>query len=200
MTFVNVRLRAWRDDDAPAVLRAFQAPDLRPQAPWPIVTLTDARGWIASWEGVGHAFAIVEQGVGVSVGVGVGQEGARGAPADDSADGAGERVVGNVAVTRIDDHRNGWVSYWVVPEARGRGVAVAGVELLARWAFEERGLFRLELGHRTTNAASCRVATKAGFLPEGVERGKLVHEGVRYDVERHARLATDPALSRSLGH
>ncbi|MEV4473450.1 GNAT family N-acetyltransferase [Nonomuraea sp. NPDC049504] len=169
MTFVNVRLRAWRDDDAPAVLRAFQAPDLRRQASFPVVTLTDARGWIASWEGAGHAFAIVE----------------------------GDRVVGNVAVTRIDDHRNGWVSYWVAPEARGRGVAVAGAELLAQWAFEERGLFRLELGHRTDNAASCRVATKAGFVAEGVERGRLSYEGVRYDVERHARLATDPAPSHS---
>ncbi|MEV4805789.1 GNAT family protein [Nonomuraea sp. NPDC049421] len=192
MTFVNVRLRAWCDDDAPAVLRAFQAPDLRRQAPFPVVTLTDARGWIASWEGIGHAFAIVEQGVGV----GAGQEDGRGVAADD----AGERVVGNVAVTRIDDHLNGWVSYWVVPEARGRGVAVAGTELLARWAFEEHGLFRLELGHRTNNAASCRVATKAGFVAEGVERGRLCYEGVRYDVERHARLATDPAPSRSPGH
>ncbi|MEV0830780.1 GNAT family N-acetyltransferase [Nonomuraea rubra] len=163
MTPVNVRLREWREADAPAVLRAFQAPDLRRQAPWPVVTLKDASGWIASWDGVGHAFAVVE----------------------------GERVVGNVAVTRLDSHGNGWVSYWVVPEARGRGVAVAATELLARWAFDERGLYRLELGHRTNNPASCRVATKAGFLPEGIERGKLGYEGVRYDVERHARLATD---------
>ena len=167
MPLLNVRLREWREDDAPVVLRAFQAPDMRTQAPWPVVTLKDAGGWIASWEGVGHAFAITEEG-------------------DD-----GERVVGNVAVTRIDDHRNGWVSYWVVPEARGRGIAVAGTRLLAKWAFEERGLFRLELGHRTNNPASCRVAVKAGFLAEGIERGRLCYEGVRYDVERHARLATD---------
>ncbi|MEV0381947.1 GNAT family protein [Nonomuraea sp. NPDC050643] len=169
MTPVNVRLREWRDDDAPAVLSAFQAPDLRLQAPWPVVTLKDAMGWIAAWSGVGHAFAVTIGGNG---------------------DG-GERVVGNVAVTRIDDHGNGWVSYWVVPEARGKGVAAAATDLLARWAFDERGLYRLELGHRTNNPASCRVATKAGFLPEGIERGRLCYEGVRYDVERHARLATD---------
>ncbi|WP_235994945.1 GNAT family N-acetyltransferase [Nonomuraea montanisoli] len=53
------------------------------------------------------------------------------------------------------------------------------------------GLFRLELGHRVDNPASCRVAAKAGFLAEGIERGKLVYDGVRHDVERHARLATD---------
>jgi RimJ/RimL family protein N-acetyltransferase len=163
----NVRLREWRDSDAPAVLAAFQAPDLRRQAAWPIITLKDASGWIASWEGVGHAFAVTVDGPG------------------------GEQVVGNVAVTRIDAHDSGWVSYWIVPEARGRGIAVAATEQLARWAFGERGLYRLELGHRTNNPASCRVATKAGFRSEGVERGKLSFDGVRYDVERHARLATD---------
>ncbi|SEG73820.1 Protein N-acetyltransferase, RimJ/RimL family [Nonomuraea solani] len=158
-----VKLREWREDDAPAVFRAFQAPDLRRQAPWPVVTLKDAMGWIASWQGAGHAFAVTSD----------------------------DQVVGNVAVARIDDHDNGWVSYWVVPEARGRGIAAAATDLLARWAFEERGLYRLELGHRTNNPASCRVATKAGFRPEGIERGKLCYDGVRYDVERHARLAGD---------
>jgi RimJ/RimL family protein N-acetyltransferase len=145
------------------VLRAFSSPDMRRQAAWPIVTLKDAVGWIASWAEVGHAFAVT----------------------------LGDQVVGNVAVTDIDVHQNGWVSYWTVPEARGRGIAVAATEELARWAFGERGLYRLELGHRVDNAASCRVATKAGFPPEGVERGKLHYDGVRYDVERHARLATD---------
>ncbi|WP_127938966.1 GNAT family N-acetyltransferase [Nonomuraea polychroma] len=159
---MDLRLREWRQSDAPAVLQAFQAVDLRRQAAFPIVTLKDAQGWIASWEGVGHAFAVT----------------------------VGEQVVGNVAVAGIDTHDNGWVSYWVVPEARGRGIAAAATEKLARWAFDELGLYRLELGHRTDNPASCRVATKAGFRPEGIERGKLSYDGVRYDVERHARLAS----------
>ncbi|WP_342776153.1 GNAT family protein [Nonomuraea terrae] len=160
---MHIGLREWREDDAPAVLRAFQSPDLRDQAPWPVVTPQDAVGWIASWHGAGHAFAVT----------------------------ADDQVVGNVAVTKIDGHGTGWVSYWVVPEARGRGIAVAATRRLARWAFDERGLFRLELAHRTNNPASCRVATLAGFRSEGIERGKLCYGGVRYDVERHARLATD---------
>ncbi|MFI7438387.1 GNAT family N-acetyltransferase [Nonomuraea indica] len=164
MQHPTIQLRAWHEDDAPAVLAAFRAPDLGRQAPWPIVTLKDATGWIAAWEGVGHAFAVT----------------------------LGGRVVGNVAVTGIDDHDNGWVSYWTVPEARGLGVASAAADLLARWAFGERGLYRLELGHRLDNPASCRVASKAGFRPEGIERGRLCYEGVRHDVERHARLAIDP--------
>ncbi len=167
---VHVRLREWRADDAPVVLRAFRAPDLRTQASWPVVTLKDASGWITAWHGVGHAFAVTIEGP------------------------EGEQVVGNVAVSRLDEHDSGWVSYWVVPEARGRGIAAAATGELARWAFGELGLYRLELEHRVNNPASCRVAIKAGFRPEGIERGRPGHEGVRHEVERHVRLATDPPL------
>jgi ribosomal-protein-alanine N-acetyltransferase len=160
---MNIGLREWDEADAPAVLRAFQAPDMVTQAPWPMVSLKDAMGWIAAWAGAGQAFAVT----------------------------LGGEVVGNVAVTGIDGRDNGWVSYWTAPEARGKGVAAAATELLAQWAFRERGLFRLELGHRTDNLASCRVATKAGFRPKGIEREKLRHADHHYEVERHARLATD---------
>lgn len=42
------------------------------------------------------------------------------------------------------------------------------------------------------NAASCVVAERAGFIAEGVERAKLKYGDERFDVELHARLATDP--------
>ncbi|MFE3453681.1 GNAT family N-acetyltransferase [Nonomuraea sp. NPDC059194] len=158
-----MRLREWTTGDAGAIVEAFGAADMRTQAAEPITTADDAIRWIESWPARGHAFAVVLDG----------------------------EVVGNVAVTGIDRHDNGWVSYWTTARARGRGVAARATSLLAEWAFAERGLFRLELGHRVNNPASCRVAVKAGFRVEGVERGKLVYDGVRHDVERHARLATD---------
>ncbi|MGW2226389.1 GNAT family N-acetyltransferase [Streptomyces formicae] len=106
---------------------------------------------------------------------------------------AGDRPLGQVAVGAVNRaHGTGWVSYWTVPHARGRGVAVRGCAALARWAFTELGLFRLELGHRTDNPASCGVARAAGFAVEGLQRQKLAYDGVRYDVELHARLASDP--------
>ncbi len=71
-------------------------------------------------------------------------------------------------------------------------MATHGCRGLAQWCFAELGLFRLELGHRTDNPASCRVACAAGFTAEGLQRQKLAWDGVRYDVETHARLATDP--------
>ncbi|WP_031164664.1 GNAT family N-acetyltransferase [Streptosporangium roseum] len=162
---IEVELRGWRPDDAPVLIRAFGSPDMAQQAARPIDTPQAALEWMGTWgfRDDAQAFAVVLDG----------------------------QVVGNVAVSNIDAHANGWVSYWTTPQARGRGVAVAAARKLAEWAFRERGLFRLELGHRLSNPASCAVATRAGFLTEGIERAKLSYGGVRYDVERHARLATD---------
>jgi ribosomal-protein-alanine N-acetyltransferase len=162
---IEVELRGWRPDDAPVLLDAFSSPDMAQQAARPIDTPQAALEWMGFWgfRDDAQAFAVVVDG----------------------------QVVGNVAVSNIDAHDTGWVSYWTSPQVRGRGVAVAAARKLADWAFRERGLFRLELGHRLNNPASCAVATRAGFLVEGIERAKLSYEGVRYDVERHARLATD---------
>ncbi|MGW4421864.1 GNAT family N-acetyltransferase [Streptosporangium sp. NPDC004631] len=162
---IDVELRDWRPSDVGVVIDAFRSPDVAGQASRPIDTAQAALEWMGLWgfRDDARAFAVV----------------------------VGGRVVGNVAVSDIDAHDTGWVSYWIVPYARGRGVAVAAAVKLAEWAFRERGLFRLELGHRLSNLASCAVATRAGFVAEGVERAKLSHDGVRYDVERHARLATD---------
>ncbi|MBD8101260.1 MULTISPECIES: GNAT family N-acetyltransferase [unclassified Plantibacter] len=102
-------------------------------------------------------------------------------------------VVGNVGVSAIDRrHSTAWLSYWLIAGARGSGLATRAVRTVADHAFRE-GLFRLELGHRVNNPASCGVATRAGFLAEGIERQKLAYGDDRFDVELHARLATDPA-------
>jgi len=102
-------------------------------------------------------------------------------------------LVGNVGVTAIEHtHGTAWISYWLTPQARGRGLATRALVTAADDAFD-LGLHRLELGHRTNNPASCAVATRAGFRAEGVERDKLRYGDERFDVETHARLATDPA-------
>lgn len=102
-------------------------------------------------------------------------------------------AVGNVGLTAIERrHDTAWVSYWLARSGRGRGLATRAVATVAERAFGD-GLFRLELGHRVNNPASCRVATGAGFRAEGVERRKLRYGDERFDVETHARLATDPS-------
>ncbi|MBM7170628.1 GNAT family N-acetyltransferase [Streptomyces sp. G44] len=165
-------LRPWRPEDAPAVLAAFAAPEMARQADRPVGSLAEAAGWIdrrtAEREaGSAYSLAVVDAGAGT--------------------------VLGNVAVGAVNRvHGLGWVSYWTTPAARGRGVATYACKAVVRWAFGELGLFRLELGHRTDNPASCRVAEAAGFRVEGLQRRRLAYDGVRHDVELHARLATDP--------
>lgn len=90
----------------------------------------------------------------------------------------------------------GRVGYWVLPEARGRGVATRALLLAAHRAFAELGLHRLEPGHAVGHEASCRVAERCGFRYEGTMRGAVLaadrHDAFR-DAHLHARLASDPA-------
>ncbi|WP_405813288.1 MULTISPECIES: GNAT family N-acetyltransferase [unclassified Streptomyces] len=165
-------LRRWAMRDAASVRAAFADPLMREQTGRPIVSPEDAERWIAEradeWEG-GSAFAFAV------------------------VDGASDGVLGHVSVGAVNRrHSVGWVSYWTTAAARGRGVASLACRVLARWAFDEAELFRLELGHRVNNPGSCKVARAAGFSVEGRQRQKLAYDGIRYDVELHARLATDP--------
>jgi ribosomal-protein-alanine N-acetyltransferase len=175
-------LRPWTADesDVSAVLGAFGAADMRRQAAGQITTRQAALDWLTGMVpgagGSARAFAIDLGGVGGVVG-----------------------AVGHVMVSGIDgDHQTGWVSYWVAPGHRGRGLAAAAAAGLARHCFDDLDLFRLELGHRTNNPASGAVASAAGFRPEGIERAKLRYPTAgggweRHDVARWSRLASDPA-------
>ncbi|MEV0845269.1 GNAT family N-acetyltransferase [Streptomyces sp. NPDC049954] len=91
--------------------------------------------------------------------------------------------------------REARVGYWVLPEARGRGVARRALALLSRWAFQEAGLHRVELGHADGHLASCRVAERCGYRAEGLLREAMFADSTldRYrDLHLHARLAGDP--------
>jgi RimJ/RimL family protein N-acetyltransferase len=110
----------------------------------------------------------------------------------DGADGAtlGHIGVGEISLPLKQAH----VGYWVLPEARGRGVATRALLLASRWAFAELGLHRLELGHALGHGASCRVAERCGYVCEGTIRGAMFEADRRdafRDAHLHARLATD---------
>ncbi|MGC4112923.1 MAG: GNAT family N-acetyltransferase [Nocardioides sp.] len=106
------------------------------------------------------------------------------------------RMVGNVSLFAIDtDDAVAKIGYRVLPSARGRGVARQMVDAVTRWAFESRGLMRVQLEHSVNNPASCRVAEAAGFAYEGTARSAYAipdsHE--RDDCHIHGRLPSDPA-------
>ena len=105
------------------------------------------------------------------------------------------RMVGNASLFAIDtDDLVAKIGYRVLPSARGRGVARQMVDAITRWAFESRGLMRVQLEHAVPNLASCRVATGAGFVLEGTTRSAYaVPGGAREDCHIHGRLVGDPA-------
>ncbi|OJF12131.1 GNAT family N-acetyltransferase [Couchioplanes caeruleus] len=107
------------------------------------------------------------------------------------ADGAGE-VLGRIALRglNLDDGVAG-CAYWVLPAARGVGVASRALTALSVWALGAAGFHRLELDHSTRNGASCRVAVKSGFVLEGTKRSDAVHADGRHDMHLHARIRGD---------
>lgn len=166
-------LRPWRHADAEPLLRGLNDPEfLR----WNTLTAevadpADARAYVdglsQGWEsGDTATFAILRDGV----------------------------VCGSVGLALVNrEVGNAWIGYWTLPEARGRRIASRGLEVCSRWAFEELGLLRLELGHAVGNDASCAVAGHCGYRDEGVLDGVLPDPAGGFrPMHRHARLAVDP--------
>lgn len=101
------------------------------------------------------------------------------------------QVLGYAAVREINLlYGYAQIAYWVLPDARGSGVAAVAVRGVTRWAFADVGLHRLEIVHSTQNPASCRVASKVGYEFEGVLRSAMLHADGWHDMHLHA--AIDP--------
>jgi RimJ/RimL family protein N-acetyltransferase len=151
----TLTLRAWREDDIPAIHAACQDPEIQrwiPLIPRPY-TLDHARAFVADPDGP-YSFAIVEKG----------------------------QVAGSIALRVDEESATGNLGYWCAPAARGRGTVTRALRRLCRFAFDELGLQRLELVADPDNAASQRVAEKAGFQREAVLRSHMVHpDGRRRD-------------------
>jgi len=93
------------------------------------------------------------------------------------ADARSGEALGSISVHWLDHEQAvGEVGYWVRPEARRCGVATRAVRLVSGWAIEACGVRRLQLRADVGNAASQRVAEKAGFVREGVLRSARYSE------------------------
>lgn len=110
----------------------------------------------------------------------------------DATDG---RFAGTVGLRLNGPPQIGGIGYAAHPAFRGRGYPARALRLVVRWAFEEAHLARLELGAKTDNIASQRVAANAGFKPDGIRAGRLrAPDGIFYDEVRFALL--NPAVPR----
>ncbi|MER8264899.1 GNAT family N-acetyltransferase [Streptomyces griseus] len=163
-------LRPWERADAAAFLSAYQDEETRRWHTHRPSTEAEVREWFEGyrqdWER---------------------EKGCHWAVARD-----GGEVLGRMALRGLD-FADGVANaaYWVLPAARGAGVASRALAVLSAWALEDIGFHRLELDHSTRNHASCRVAAKAGYRLEGTRRNAAVHDDGRHDMHLHARVRGD---------
>jgi RimJ/RimL family protein N-acetyltransferase len=167
----QLSLRPWRAGDAEVVQAAFDSPDIQRWHVRRLDSLDEARAWIAMWTTRWHnetdaSWAIV--------------------------DNRADRPVGQVGLRAISlSDGAAHVSYWVLPDARGAGVAARATRAMTEWTLDVLGLHRVSLEHSTANLASCRVAAKLGFAVEGTLRGSALHADGWHDMHVHSRLRTD---------
>ncbi len=91
------------------------------------------------------------------------------------------------------------VGYWVLPEARGRGVSARAARLLSHWAIEALGMERIEASADYDNEASLRSLAGAGFTREGTARKVPQAQRGRIDVATFSLLRSDLAPRRRRG-
>jgi RimJ/RimL family protein N-acetyltransferase len=101
-------------------------------------------------------------------------------------------LLGSVGLVGIDwEREHAEVGYWTAPWARRRGVAVRAVQVLSSWSFAALGLARLQLMPFAANAASQRVAERAGYTREGVLRSYYRSKTGLVDVAMYSLLRDD---------
>jgi RimJ/RimL family protein N-acetyltransferase len=104
---------------------------------------------------------------------------------------SGGSFVGMVWINvREPDRSTGFVGYWLVPAARGRGLATRAVRLISAWAIDALNLRRLRLTAAPDNFLSHRVAERSGFhrLDETTDKGDVIFELDPTDHPRPDRL------------
>lgn len=102
-----------------------------------------------------------------------------------------DEVVGGVNL-QFGEHEIAEISYFLRASVRGCGLATRAVRLVAGWAFGELGIERIEARVQPENVTSRRVAERAGFTREGVERGSRSRpDGTRIDSIVYSLLPTD---------
>lgn len=172
----GIRLRPFRDDDAPRFPEEHDSLTARFSANLP--TRDTFAEWLLSLrtrtaEGRALACAMVD-------------------PSTDT-------LLGGLDVSRLDVPLfagSGILGFWLLPDARGRGVLGRALEVMVPWALRRQeegglGLHRLTAGCANDNWGSARALRRAGFAFVGTERQAMQVEGSPRDSLLFDLLATD---------
>ena len=169
-------LRAWRDEDVAAIVRACQDPEI---VRWTRVPEhygeVDAQAYLMERDASLHAGATAPFAIVAS---------------DDLS-----RLYGSVSILRLAwEHLRGEVGYWLAPEARSAGHATRAVRLVCEWGFRSLGLERIDLLAAAGNVPSQRVAERAGFVREALLRAHSRGPNGREDMVAFGLLASASGL------
>ena len=99
------------------------------------------------------------------------------------------KITGLSGVDR--EHRAANLGFWIRSSGTNRGVATIATRLVAAYGFAALDLNRIELVIAVQNAASRRVAVKAGALEEGTLRQRLVIDGRPTDCVSYSILRSE---------
>lgn len=104
-----------------------------------------------------------------------------------------DTLIGGITISNIrrGPSRSASLGYWVgEPHAR-QGFMRDAVERVARFAYDDMKLVRLEAACLESNVASRALLERCGFQSEGIVRGYLEVNGTVRDHILYARLAQD---------
>lgn len=97
----------------------------------------------------------------------------------------------NISSVQRGPFQSAYVGYWIDEARAGNSYTPEAVVVLARHAFEQLGLHRLQISIIPRNAASRRVAEKLALREEGTALRYLEINGVWEDHVRYAITAED---------
>jgi RimJ/RimL family protein N-acetyltransferase len=107
-----------------------------------------------------------------------------------------DTFLGAVGLNQFNrEHQFANLGYWVRASSMGQGVAPAATLLVARFAFQDLGLSRIEIVIATENIRSRRVAEKAGAKKEGILRRRLIIGDRIHDAVMYSIVAADLGIS-----
>lgn len=101
--------------------------------------------------------------------------------------------LGEINLTSVQrgPFQSAYVGYWIDQRHAGRGYVPEALVVLARFAFEELHLHRIQIAIIPRNTASRRVVDKLGIRQEGVAARYLEINGVWEDHVRYAITAEE---------
>ena len=99
------------------------------------------------------------------------------------ADRETDAFLGSVLLHSFEwEHRRCEVGFWLVRDARRRGIGTRAVGLVIDWVFSALDFERIEMTTTPDNPAVAPLARKLGFQLEGVLRARDIERGRRVDI------------------